>query len=226
MANPTLRDFVGEKVWHDLLERAFDRWHPARTVLMRQGEPGTHVLAVRSGVAKVLRAERNGELTVLAFRGHGELLGEIAVIGGGGRLAGVETLTRACVAVINKPDFLRFVTEHDLSPALTRYALARLSESDRARSCGDVLQRLAAVLVHVAEISRDPADGGGDADRGHEPIELALTRQELAQYLRTSRNTVTAHLGALAAHGVRAGRGRVVVADLPALRRVAVALES
>ncbi|MDT0447062.1 Crp/Fnr family transcriptional regulator [Streptomyces johnsoniae] len=221
MTNRTLRDFVGETVWGDLLALAFDRWHPAGSVLMHQGESGTHVLAVRSGVAKVVRAERNGELTLLAFRGPGELLGEVAVLGGGGRLASVETLTRCCVAVMSRAEFLRFVAKHDLSPALMRYALARLSESDRARSGGAVLTRLAAILVRVAEIS---GQSGDSADSSGQSLELALTRQELAQYLRASRNTVTAQLAGLEASGVHARRGRIVITDLTALRRVSEGL--
>ncbi|MFF3328703.1 Crp/Fnr family transcriptional regulator [Streptomyces sp. NPDC002888] len=211
----SLRDFTGEKVWADLLEHSFERRHPAGSVLLRQGEPGTHVLGVVTGVAKVIRQERNGDLSLLAFRGPGELLGEVAVLDDGVRSANVESISPCVVGVMGKADFLAFVNRHGLFPLLVRYALTRLRESDEARGGGDVRARLAAALVHLIDISAQPHGAGG-------PVELALTRHELAQHLGTSRNTVTAALNALAPCGVRAGRRRIIVDDLQALRLTVV----
>ncbi|MFF4586564.1 Crp/Fnr family transcriptional regulator [Streptomyces sp. NPDC001388] len=210
----SLRDFTGETVWADLLERSFERRHPAGSVLLRQGEPGTHVLAVVTGVAKVIRQERNGDLSLLAFRGPGELLGEVAVLDDGVRSANVESISQCVVGVMSKAEFLAFVSRHGLFPVLVKYALTRLRESDAARSGGDVRARLAATLVHLIDISGHPHS----AQSVHGPVEFALTRNELAQHLRTSRNTVTAALNDLASCGVRLGRRRIIVDDLPALR--------
>ncbi|MFJ7152391.1 Crp/Fnr family transcriptional regulator [Streptomyces sp. NPDC100445] len=212
-----LRDFAGEAVWADMVARCFERRHPAGSVLLRQGEPGTHVLAVVTGVAKVIRRERNGDLSLLAFRGPGELLGEVAVLDDGVRSANVEAISRCVVGVMAKADFLAFVDRHGLFPVLVRYALARLRESDEARGGGDVRTRLAAALVHLIDIS-----GSSRAPHGTSgPVELALTRHELAQHLKASRNTVTAALTDLASCGVRVGRKRITVTDLPALRLTA-----
>jgi CRP-like cAMP-binding protein len=188
--------------------------------MLRQGEAGTHVLALRSGVAKVIRRKRSGDLTLLAFRGPGELLGEVAVLDDGVRSASVQAISHCAVAVLDKATFLRFVTEHDLYPLLVRYALGRLRESDLARGSGDVVARLAAALVNLAEIS------GYSGLPPERPLELALTRDELAQYLRVSRNTVTAGLSELDPLHVHAGRKRIVINDLPALRHTAMALDN
>ncbi|MGW5939331.1 Crp/Fnr family transcriptional regulator [Streptomyces celluloflavus] len=217
-AGRTLRGFVGEAVWADLLEPAVERRHQAGDVLLRQDEPGTHVLAVLSGVVKVIRRERNGELTLLAFRGPGELLGEIAVLDDGVRLASVEALSHCAVAVLSKAQFTRFAAGHDLFPVLLRYAFTRLRESDQARGGGDALARLAAALVRLADIS------GHAAHRADQPLELALTRHELAQHLRTSRNTITAKLAELGPEQVQTRRMGIVITDLRALRRTAEAL--
>ncbi|MGI5472014.1 Crp/Fnr family transcriptional regulator [Streptomyces sp. CA-132043] len=215
----SLCDFVGEEVWADLLRHGFERRHDAGSLLLRQGEPGTHVLAVVSGVAKVVRHERDGGLTLLAFRGPGEVLGEVAVLDDGVRLANVEALSGCVVAVLSKADFMRFADRHGLFPVLVRYALTRLRESDEARGGGDALKRLAAVLVRLADIS------GQGSGRPGRPLELALTRHELAQYLRTSRNTITALLAELEHSKVQARRTRIVLHDVEALRRTAAALD-
>jgi CRP/FNR family transcriptional regulator, cyclic AMP receptor protein len=61
---------------------------PSGRVLMRQGESGSEMLIVIDGSARI---ERDGE--VIAERGGGEVLGEIALLDGGPRTATV-TLTR------------------------------------------------------------------------------------------------------------------------------------
>ncbi|WP_223290865.1 Crp/Fnr family transcriptional regulator [Streptomyces avicenniae] len=216
---PTLRDFVGDLIWSELTSDAYSRSHPPGTILLRQGEKGTHLLALLDGVAKVVRTGRSGESTLLAFRGPGELLGEVAVLDGGERGATVETLTRCTVVVVKADDFLRFATQRDIFPALVRYAFGRLRESDRARGTGNALARLADTLVSLAHMSGHPPPGAPA------PLDLALTRDELAQYLGTSRNTITAKLAELeSCHVETAGRRHIVINDLSALRRTAALL--
>ncbi|WP_245240740.1 Crp/Fnr family transcriptional regulator [Streptomyces spiramenti] len=212
---PSMRLLMGEHRWQRLIDTAFPRSHPAGATLLRQGEPGTHVLALRQGVAKVLLGERGGGLTLLAFRGPGELLGEVAVLDDGVRSASVVAITPCAVSVLDSTAFLRLAAEQDLYPVFTRYAMGRLRESDSARSGGDVTARLATALLQLADMSEEPSRAAAAAQ------DLALTRNELAQHLGVSRNTVTTALAELAPARVRAGRGRVHIGDLPVLRGLA-----
>lgn len=214
----TLRRLVGDALWTDMLEQSFARRHSVGDTLLRQGEPGTHVLALLSGVAKVTRRERSGDLTLLAFRGPGELLGEVAVLDDALHSASVEAISHCSVAVLGKAEFLRFVTDRDLFPMLVRYALGRLRESDRARGGGEVVARLAASLVSLADISGHSAIPQG------RHLELSLTRDELAQHLGVSRNTITTSLSELEPFRVRTGRKRIFIDDLPALRQATAEL--
>ncbi|MFB7471335.1 Crp/Fnr family transcriptional regulator [Kitasatospora sp. NPDC056184] len=212
----TLRHLMGEARWSALLAGAHVRRHPIGDTLLHQGEAGTHVLALLGGVAKVVRREPDGDLTLLAFRGPGEVLGEVAVLDDGVRSASVQAIVDCSVAVVTRAAFLRFVADHGLYPVMVRYALGRLRESDLARGGGDVVARLAGALVVLAELS---AGGpGGAPDPG---VTLALTRDDLAQYLGVSRNTVTAGLAELEPLHVACGRKRITVGDLAALRSAA-----
>ncbi|MFE6780123.1 Crp/Fnr family transcriptional regulator [Streptomyces sp. NPDC057702] len=204
---------MGDAVWADMLGHSYARRHLIGTTLLRQGEPGSHVLMLGSGVAKVIRRERNGALTLLAFRGPGELLGEVAVLDDDTRSASVEATSDCSVGVLSKTEFLRLVTQHDLFPVLVRYALGRLRESDSARGGGDAVARLAVALVNLADISGHAAIPPGRR------LEFALTRGELAQHLSVSRNTISACLTELAPFRVHAERKRIFIDDLPELRR-------
>ncbi|MET7639518.1 Crp/Fnr family transcriptional regulator [Streptomyces sp. NPDC005438] len=208
----TLRDLAGREVWDELVRCSYRRLHGSGETVLQQGAPGTHVLVVLRGLTKVVRTERDGVRKILAFRGPGEVLGEMAVLDGGGRLASVETVLACELGVVDKDAFGRFVEAHDLYPVLTRHALTRVRESAQAQE-GECMVRLATLLLRVLDLSPTATSGP------QQPVELALTREELAEYLRASRNTVSKHLRELESLGVRHSRRSVVVADRAALGR-------
>ncbi|MEU3862586.1 cyclic nucleotide-binding domain-containing protein [Streptomyces sp. NPDC028722] len=72
---------IGEQLWSQLRDLAPRRSRPAHSVLLRQGNPGTHVILLDSGSTLVTLTGQSGERTLLAVRGAGELLGELAVLG-------------------------------------------------------------------------------------------------------------------------------------------------
>jgi CRP/FNR family transcriptional regulator, cyclic AMP receptor protein len=79
---------------------------PAGRVLMRQGEHGSEMLVVVDGSARI---ERDG--AVIAERGAGEVLGEIALLDGGPRTATV-TLTRdSRLLVLGRREFQAAIDE-------------------------------------------------------------------------------------------------------------------
>ncbi|MFD8277546.1 cyclic nucleotide-binding domain-containing protein [Streptomyces flaveolus] len=80
---------IGESLWSQLRGLAPMRVHPARSVLLRQGDPGTHVVLLASGSTLVTLTGPNGERALLAIRGPGELLGELAVLDAQPRSASV-----------------------------------------------------------------------------------------------------------------------------------------
>lgn len=87
------------EIWAELRGLGRERRFRAGGLMLRQGEPGTHVLALTEGLVKVVRSQEDGEATHLAFRGPGDLLGEVAVfVDEGERTADVIAL-RPCRAV-------------------------------------------------------------------------------------------------------------------------------
>ncbi|MEV5239632.1 Crp/Fnr family transcriptional regulator [Streptomyces cinnamoneus] len=211
----TLAELIGAPLWGALLGEGRERAHRAGEVLLRQGDSGTHVLALTCGAVKVTRIGRDGRVRVLAFRGTGDVVGEAAVAREGmTRLATVESICDCSVVVVEKGRFRRFVDRHGLAPVLHEHALIRLGESDRARAgYGGSCERLAEALLALAAAFGGPLRPGG--------LELAVTRAELAQYLGISRNTVSTRLREIGERIVSAERKSIVVHDMAALRAVA-----
>jgi CRP/FNR family cyclic AMP-dependent transcriptional regulator len=186
---------------------------PTGAVLFREGARSDHVVLVREGRAKVVGAGAPGREVVLAVRGPGELVGDLAAIDGEGarRSASLVAMTDLECQVLRGDEFRAYLESHPRVPlALLRTIIARLHDADRRRlefGSLDASQRLAQVLVELVE--------------GHGP-KLALSQEELAGLVGTSRESVVRALRDLRESGVlTTGRRSVTVLDEPRLRDLA-----
>ncbi|MFE2471660.1 Crp/Fnr family transcriptional regulator [Streptomyces mirabilis] len=204
---------IGDDLWLQLCELAPVRVRPARSVLLRQGDPGTHVVLLTSGSTLITLTGSHGERTLLAVRGAGELLGELAVLDNQPRAASVIAAEDCRVHIIPAPDFLAFVDRHGLLAALLRHAIARVREAETVRlemATAPVPVRLASALGRLFQAAS--AAGAGYVVR--------LTQAELSQMIGASRNAVGSALkpwreqGWLATESV----GGLVIRDIASIQ--------
>ncbi|MFN2483450.1 MAG: cyclic nucleotide-binding domain-containing protein [Candidatus Limnocylindria bacterium] len=92
---------------------------PEGRVLMRQGEPGDDLFVLVEGSVRV---ERDGQ--VIAERGGGEILGEIALVDGGPRSATVTLASPSRLLIIGHRAFHSLMDEF---PAVRVQVLATLA---------------------------------------------------------------------------------------------------
>ncbi|SFL68203.1 Crp/Fnr family transcriptional regulator [Streptomyces pini] len=197
---------IGPRLWSKLRDLAPVRVRPARSILLRQGDPGTHVIVLESGSALVTLVGENGERTLLAVRGAGELLGELAVLDAQPRTASVIAAETCHVRIVPAADFLAFVEQHDLLAPLLRHAITRVREAETVRlelATAPVPARLASALSRLAR----------SASAAASEISVRLTQAELAQMIGASRNAVGTAIKAWREHGwldTEAGGGLLI----------------
>lgn len=129
----TLREFSDPEIWELVLASVWARF-PARTVVLRENEPGESMYFLASGEMKVMKFER-----LLNVLKAGEYFGEMAYIRRGtSRQATLEALSDVVVAE------LPFHALDQLSPScelrLTKTLL--LSMTDRLMLAGDRIARM------------------------------------------------------------------------------------
>ncbi|MFF2012591.1 Crp/Fnr family transcriptional regulator [Streptomyces sp. NPDC058195] len=191
------------------------RTFPERSVMLRQGSAGTHLLALTEGLAKVVCREPGGAVTWLAFRGPGDLLGEVSVFHGTLRTAEVVALTSCTAVVLEAERFRRFIEQRGLVMDLMRQALSRLQESDAHRTellTLPLVTRLARALLRLVELT-------APGDRPEVVRLTGLSQEEIAQATGVTRNAVISGLQLLRASGaVETARRTIVVKNMQVLR--------
>lgn len=205
---------IGEQLWSQLRDLAPRRSRPARSVLLRQGDPGTHVILLDSGSTLVTLTGQSGERTLLAVRGAGELLGELAVLDSQPRSASVIAAETCMVHIVPAADFLTFVDKYDLLAPLLRHAIARVREAESVRlelATASVPARLASALTRLADLSSATT----------RELSVRLTQTELSQMIGASRNAIGTALRPWREHGWldTTPGGGLVVRDIAATRR-------
>ncbi|OUD04504.1 Crp/Fnr family transcriptional regulator [Streptomyces swartbergensis] len=206
------RALVSRAEWDRLTAYRLQTYLPG-AALLTQGDPGTHVLALESGLVKVVRVDRDGRRRLLAFRGAGDIVGEMAVQCGGTRTASVWAMSMCKAAVVFAEDFRRLLQCSELAGRLAVMASHRLWEQTEIHD-GAVHERLALTLLRLVDSSdkRDPS--------GRRAPTFSLTRDDLAQHLNVGRKAVSKALEELGADTVEAGKCRITVVNEDNLRRL------
>lgn len=204
---------VSPGAWARLVSAGGVRHHEPSAVLLRQGDPATHVLMLVIGRVKVLRTSPDGDILVLAVRRPGEILGDISVLGGEDRSATVIAVDPCETRYIPADRFLRLVGSLGLESELLRHAMGRIREGEVWRAEIAALPagpRLVRTLLRLA--APGPAM----------PIDVGLDQTELGQAAGLARSTIAVELARLRDQGIVATRRRrIIITDLGRLRTLA-----
>jgi CRP/FNR family cyclic AMP-dependent transcriptional regulator len=187
--------------------------------LFLEGDLGPNVIIVYAGRVKVFATDTDGHNVVLAVRGPGDVLGDLGAIDGQSRSASGSALEPVDAQLLTADDFRTFLADTPgAALALLRVVIARLRDSDRLRvefGAHDALGRVASRLVELADTSGEPTEGGIR-------ITLALTQEDLAQWVAASREAVARALASLRRRQlITTGRRQIIVTDLDGLREAA-----
>jgi CRP/FNR family cyclic AMP-dependent transcriptional regulator len=187
-------------------------------VLLLEGDHSDHVFVIREGRVKVVSTSPDGHELVLAIRGAGELIGELAALTGDSqpRSASIVALDPLVAQVVPGRDFLEFLERHPRALMIfVRNVIDRLRDADRRRmefGSQDTLGRVAGYLTEMAEIHGRSANGGIE-------LGVALSQEELAGFVVASRESVARALMTLRKKGIiTTGRRSIVVLDVNGLR--------
>ena len=164
------------------------------TIIFMEAQQGEGCYYVQSGKVKILHTSLDGQEHIVHILGPGEVFAEVLLF---------QSIGYPATAVALEDSKIGMIKNHDLEQAVLRYPqlalqlikilsqkLLQAQQSITALAFSDTSVRTAKKLIQLAR------QYGRKTGQGVE-IDLSMTRQELANLVGTSRETVTRALSAL-----------------------------
>lgn len=190
------------------LEHCHRRQYPAKSTIIRQGEPATELFYIIRGSVTVLLEDEQGHEIVLAYLNPGDFFGELGLFHErANRTALVRARTACEVAQIGYDKLKSMPTIFpDLVFAIAAQLAMRLRKTNRKvgdLAFLDVSGRVARALL---DLCREP-----DAMTHPDGMQIRITRQELGRIVGCSREMVGRVLKALEEQHLLSARGKTIV---------------
>ena len=178
--------------------------YPAGALLFLEKQESRGVFILCAGEVKLSISSSAGKTLILRIAKSGEILGLMAALSGSPYEVTAETLHPCQVAFIRREDFVRFLAKH---PEAYQKALAQLS-SNYSGACDQL--RTVGLSASAPEKLGTPASRlvpCHKEDKQATSITLPLTHEEIAQFIGTTRETVTRTLSDFKSQNIVALQG-------------------
>lgn len=187
--------------------------------MCHEGDPATHLYVLVTGWVKILSVTSDGQERVLALRGNGDIVGEMAGETTGRRTATLQAIDPVRALIVGYDRFSVFLDANPGAAHAYRRAMTqRMSDTAtmlRMHSVTSGAQRLAVLLLELA--GRHGAEANGTID-----VVMPLSQEELASLAGTSRATVTRAFRNWRQRGfIRTGQKHITITDPRSLRQIA-----
>lgn len=177
---------VSEGDLEELATHLIERRFPKNATVVEEGLPGDYMYVIREGRVKVTKASEDGREKIMNFLETGAFFGDMALLGNETRSASVKTLEESLLLALSRRDFIDLLRQSpDLSLAVIEELANRLRETNeqaRSLSFQGVEERTRSLFERIAR---------PDARAAGRRMTPALTHQQIADMVGTSRETVT-----------------------------------
>jgi len=162
--------------------------YPAGAILFMEKQDPRGVFVLCAGEVKLSISSSRGKTLILRIAKPGEILGLMAVMSGNSYEVTAETLHPCQVAFIRRNDFLGFIARHSeaCQGVVKQLSTFYQGACDQLRTVAlstSAPEKLARVLLDWSATGKETKEG--------RQIKLPLTHEEIAEFIGTTRETVT-----------------------------------
>ncbi|WP_158073269.1 Crp/Fnr family transcriptional regulator [Amycolatopsis sp. CB00013] len=206
------RALVPERTWSTLCKLGFRRAFSKGEPIFVRGAPASSVLLLTSGRVEVGCHTEDGDYRLIALRGAGDVIGEVAFEVGGVRTADVFALEPCAAFAVPLGTFERVLVADGVHRELGRYVAAKLQRA--GQDSVDMLslpplRRIARLMVQLADL----------AEPGHDPRLIPLSQTRLGHVLGLSRSLVAGLVAQLRQEGILSAERNLTIERFDKLRR-------
>ena len=192
--------------------------YPAGAILFLENQDARGVFVLCGGEVKLSISSSSGKTLILRIARPGEILGLMATMSGNPYEVTAETLHPCQVTFVRRDDFLRFVAKHpEVYQGVVRQLSSNYSGSCRQlRTVGlstSAPEKLARLLLDWSAEVKDSKQSS--------QIKMPLTHEEIAEFIGTTRETVTRTLSDFKVRRLVSVQGStLMICDRPALESI------
>jgi CRP/FNR family cyclic AMP-dependent transcriptional regulator len=161
---------------------------PAGQALYQEGDSGDGCYRIEDGLLKLTMVSKSGTERILAFRGPGAIVGELAIIDGLPRAMSAVAVRDAVLSFLSRTAFEAFAEKHpELCQSLLRLLTKRMRERDKMLAATSFLKvkgRIAQTLLELAK------HFGQEVEPGRIIIRQQITQHDLAAMVGAGREYV------------------------------------
>jgi CRP/FNR family transcriptional regulator, cyclic AMP receptor protein len=163
--------------------------YPKGAVLFVEGQEPRGIYVLCKGRVKLSICSTSGKTLITKIAEPGEVLGLSAAVSGKPSELSAETVDSCQINFVKRDDFLRFLKEHN-------DVCLKVAEqlSDKYNSACHEIRALGlshSAVGRLATLLLEWCTKNGQATKAEPSVRLALTHEEIAQRIGTSRETVT-----------------------------------
>ena len=162
--------------------------YPAGATLFMEKQDSRGVFILCEGEVKLTISSSEGKTLILRIAKAGEILGLMATLSGKTYEVTAETLHPCQIAFVRRDDFLRFVAQHpEASPNMVNQLSSNYSMAcQQLRTVGlsaSAPEKLARLLLDWSSEAEETKSGTR--------VNMPLTHEEIAEFIGSTRETVT-----------------------------------
>jgi CRP/FNR family transcriptional regulator len=186
-------------------------------IIFMEGEPGEAFYYIKSGLVKISKVSSDGREHILHILNEGHVFAEVTLFNNTSYPATAEVLEEAQIGMIKNSDLQKLIIENpEISLELIKYLNHRLIEAQnkvRNLALYDTFGRTAQALVKLSE------DHGKKTTAGIE-LDLGISRQELANIVGTTRETVIRVLAAFKKEkSIELDKSNIIIKDIDKVKQ-------
>ena len=192
------------------------RTYEEGAVIFMRGDPGDSLCGVATGRVRISASAPGGKEVFLNIMEPGDAFGEIALLDGSPRTATATAMARTELIVIPRDAFSALLQSQ---PQLATHLIQLLCK--RVRWTAELMEDTALLSVPARLAKRLLSLASAQGREPQRGAKIALSQEELAQFLGLSRQIVNQHLQTWRAKNwISLGRGSVTLEDPQALEQI------
>lgn len=188
-------------------------------ILFFEGDVSDKLFIINKGKVKIYKNTKEGKEQILYILTEGDFIGDLSLLKKGLFEFNAEALEDVSVCILTKDDFDGIIKKNpEITLKMLEYVHDRLVSVEnlvQTLSTKDVESRLASLLIgFIKEFGSEAANGT--------ILEMPLSREEMANYIGITRETISRKLTSLQDEGIveLIGNKKIIIKDIDTLKNM------